>query len=69
MIRLGANYTAIRPIEKNTARSAHTPLKNSAAVLGNRLKITTNVAGMLGSSEAPAKIRPFVFIGGNVLKG
>jgi hypothetical protein len=31
------------------------PLKNGAAVSGSRLKIATDVADMLGSSEAPAK--------------
>jgi hypothetical protein len=65
VIGLGANCTATRPMEKNAARSAYAPLKNGAAVLGSRLKIATNVAGMLGSSEAPAKMGPFVFIGGN----
>jgi hypothetical protein len=40
---------------ENTARSARAPLKNGAAVRGSRLKIATDVAGMLGSSEAPAK--------------
>jgi hypothetical protein len=31
------------------------PLKNGAAVGGSRLKKATDVAGMLGSSEAPVK--------------
>jgi hypothetical protein len=62
---LGANCAATRPMEKNAARSAHAPLKNGAAVRGGRLKIATDVAGMLGSSEAPAKMGPFVLIGGN----
>jgi hypothetical protein len=65
VIGLGANCAATRPIEKNAARSAHAPLKNGAAVLGSRLNIATNVAGMLGSFEALAKIGPFVFIGEN----
>jgi hypothetical protein len=39
-------------------------LKNGAAVRRSRLKIA-DVAGKLGSSEAPAKIGPFVLIGGN----
>jgi hypothetical protein len=52
-------------MEKNAARSAYAPLKNGAAVRGSRLKIATNVAGMLGSSEALAKIGPFVLTGGN----
>jgi hypothetical protein len=50
-------------MEKNAARSAHAPLKDGAAVRGSRLKITTDVAGMLGSSEALAKMEPFVLIG------
>jgi hypothetical protein len=41
--------------EENTARSACAPLKNGTTVGGSRLKIATEVAGMLGSSEAPAK--------------
>jgi hypothetical protein len=41
------------------AASTHAPLKNGAAVRGSRLKITTDVAGILGSSEAPVKIGPF----------
>jgi hypothetical protein len=41
---------------ENTARSARAPLKNGAAVGGNRLKIATDVAGMVGLSEAPAKM-------------
>ena len=65
VIGLGVNCAAIRPMEKNAACSAHAPLKNGAAVRGSRLKIATNMAGMLGSSEAPAKIGPFVLIGGN----
>jgi len=65
VIRLGANCAAARPMEKNAARSAHAPLKNGAAVRGSRLKIATDVTGMLGSSEAPAKMGPFVLIGGN----
>jgi hypothetical protein len=65
VIRLGVNYAATRLMEKNAARSAYAPLKNGAAVRGSRLKIATNVAGMLGSSEALAKIGPFVLTGGN----
>ena len=38
--------------EENTARSARAPVKNGAAVGGNRLKVATDVAGVL---EAPAK--------------
>jgi hypothetical protein len=41
---------------KNAVRSARAPLKNGAAVGESRLKIATNVAGMLGSFEAPAKM-------------
>jgi hypothetical protein len=52
-------------MEKNAAASTHAPLKNGAAVRGSRLKITTDVAGILGSSEAPVKMGPFVLIGGN----
>ena len=44
-------------MEKNTARSARAPLKNGAAVRGSRLKIATNVASMLESSEAPGAVR------------
>jgi hypothetical protein len=40
---------------ENTARSARASLKNGAAVRGSRLKIATDVADMLGSSEAPAR--------------
>jgi hypothetical protein len=40
---------------ENAARSARAPLKNGAAVRRSRLKIATDVAGMLGSSKAPAK--------------
>src|SRR5271170_7020533 len=65
VIGLGANCAATRPMEKNAARSAHAPLKNGAAVRGSRLKIATDVAGMLRSSEALAKTGPFVLIGGN----
>ena len=31
------------------------PLKNGAGVRGSRLKIAADMAGVLGSSEAPAK--------------
>jgi hypothetical protein len=41
------------------------PHSNGAAVRGSRLKIATDVAGMLESSKALAKMGPFVFIGGN----
>ena len=41
--------------EENTARSVCAPLKYGAAVCGSRLKIATDVAGMLGSSESPAR--------------
>ena len=37
---------------ENAARSARAPLKNGAAVGGSRLKIATDVAGILGSSES-----------------
>ena len=40
---------------ENAACSARAPLKNGAAVRGGRLKIATDVAGMLGLSEALAK--------------
>jgi hypothetical protein len=40
---------------ENNAHSARTLLKNGAAVRGSRLKITTDVAGVLGLFEAPAK--------------
>jgi hypothetical protein len=42
-------------MEKNAARSAHAPLKNGAAVRGSRLKIATDVAGMLGVIRSPSK--------------
>jgi hypothetical protein len=52
--------------EENAARSARAPLKNGAAVRGSRLKIATDVAGMLGPSEAPAKKgRSFSLVGEN----
>ena len=41
------------------------PRSNGAAVRGSRLKIATDVAGILESSKAPAKTGPFVLIGGN----
>jgi hypothetical protein len=41
------------------------PRLNGAAVRGSRLKIATDVAGMLESSKAPAKMGPFILIGGN----
>ena len=37
---------------ENAARSARAPLKNGAAVRRSRLKIATDVAGMLGSIAA-----------------
>jgi hypothetical protein len=40
---------------ENAARSAHAPLKNGAAVRGSRLKIATDVTGMLRSFKAPVK--------------
>ena len=64
VIGLGANCAATRPMEKNAAPSAHAPPKNGAAVRGSRLKMA-DVAGMLGSSETPAKMGPSVLIGGN----
>jgi hypothetical protein len=45
-------------MEKNAAHSAYAPLKNDTAVRSSQ-------AGMLGSSEAPVKMGPFVLIGGN----
>jgi hypothetical protein len=54
-LSVGADCAATRPMEKNAARSARAPLKNDAAVDESRLKIATNVAGMLRSSKAPAK--------------
>jgi hypothetical protein len=41
------------------------PLKNGAAVGGSRLKIATDVAGMLEPSETPARTGPFVLMGEN----
>jgi hypothetical protein len=40
---------------ENAARLSRAPIKNGAAVRGSRLKIATDVAGVLGSSEAPVK--------------
>ena len=50
---------------ENAARLARARLKNSAAVGGSRLKLAIDVASMLGSSEAPAKMGPFVLISEN----
>src|SRR5271156_1527076 len=65
VIGLGADCAATWPMKKKAARSARTPLKDGAAVRESRLKIATDVAGVLGSSEAPAKREPFVLIGEN----
>jgi len=35
-------------MKKDAAHSAHNPLKNGAAVSGSRLKIATDVAGVIG---------------------
>jgi hypothetical protein len=56
VIGLGADCAATRANGENAARSARAPLKNGAAVRGSRLKITTDVAGIFGSSEGPAKM-------------
>jgi hypothetical protein len=40
---------------ENAAYPARGPLKNGAAIRGSRLKIATDVAGMLRSSEVPVK--------------
>jgi hypothetical protein len=47
------------PMEKNAASSAHTLLKNGAAVCRSRLKIVIDVADMFRSSEVSAKMRSF----------
>jgi hypothetical protein len=65
VIGLGADCAATRPMEKNTARLARAPLKDGAAIRGNRLKIAIDVAGILALSEAPVETGPFVLIGGN----
>jgi hypothetical protein len=65
VIRLDADCATTKLIKKNAARLARTSLKNSAAVHGSRFKIATDVASILRSSEAPAKIRSFVLISGN----
>ena len=65
VIGLGADCAATRANGENAARSARAPLKNGAAVRGSRLKIATDVTGMLESSKASAKMGPFVLIGGN----
>ena len=51
----GQAQIALRPGQWRKCRtlSPMPPLKNGAAVRGSRLKIATNVAGVLGSSEAP----------------
>jgi len=50
---------------RNGRTLSRAPLKNGAAVYESRLKIVTDVAGVLGSSEAPAKNGPFILIGEN----
>src|SRR5271154_6108413 len=64
VIGLGADCAATRPMKKMLHAQPRAPLKNGAAVRGSRLKIATDVAGMLGSSEAPAKKgRSFSLVG------
>jgi hypothetical protein len=41
------------------------PHLNGVAVRGSRLKIATDVTGMLESFKASAKMGPFILIGGN----
>jgi hypothetical protein len=55
VVGLGTDCTATRANGENAARSARASLKDGAAVRRSRLKIATDVAGVLGSSEAPAK--------------
>jgi hypothetical protein len=55
VIGLGADCAATRPMEKIPHAQPRAPLKNGAAVGGSRLKIATDVAGILGSSDAPVK--------------
>jgi hypothetical protein len=55
VVGLGTDCAATRANGENAARSARASLKNGAAVRRSRLKIATDVAGVLGSSEAPAK--------------
>jgi hypothetical protein len=69
VIGLGADCAATRANGENAARSARAPLKNGAAVGGSRLKIATDVAGMLGSSEAPAKKGRSFSLGGIEIDG
>jgi hypothetical protein len=50
-VGLGADYAPARPMEK----MPHAQPVPGSAVGGSRLKIATDVADMLGSSEALAK--------------
>jgi hypothetical protein len=55
VVRLDADCAATRANKENTVRLARASLKNGVAVRGNRLKIVTDVAGILGLFEAPVK--------------
>jgi hypothetical protein len=50
---------------ENAVHSARAPLKNSAAVRRSRLKIITDVAGVLGVIQSPGQKGPFVLISEN----
>jgi hypothetical protein len=65
VVGLGADCAATKANGENAARLARALLKNNAAVRGSRHKIATDVASILGPSEAPVKTGPFVLIGGN----
>jgi hypothetical protein len=55
VVGLGADCAATRANGENAVYSACVSLKNGAAVRRIRLKIATDVAGMLESFEAPVK--------------
>jgi hypothetical protein len=50
-----ADCAATRPIERAPHAQPRALLKNGATVRGSRSRIATDVAGTLGSSEAPAR--------------
>jgi hypothetical protein len=55
VVGLGADCAATRANGENAARSVRALLKNSAAVRGSKLKIATDVAGMLGHPKPQQK--------------
>jgi hypothetical protein len=54
-VAASAICAATRPIEKVPHAQPRALLKNGATVCGSKLGIATDVAGTLGSSEAPAR--------------